>query len=283
MPQHRCDAADVRADVSREDVTSGTTRVPLGDVGDHDGASRGLSEDAGRVHRAWVPAPTASEVDASAGRRARREIGRRYGPEEVPDAGCGEEADDAHDSRIMRIRTLVGATGVGVFAWVLVVRGSLSLDLGVGRRLRPLGPIALRIAAPREVVFDVVADPYLGRTPRALRSKLDVLERGEDVVLAAHHTPAYGLTATTVETVRFERPERVCFRLVRGPVPHVLEAFELRERGAETELVYTGELGTDLWLAGQLWGAVVARSWEAAVRSSLDGIRAEAERRTKPR
>jgi hypothetical protein len=183
----------------------------------------------------------------------------------------------------MRIRTLVRAAGVGALVWALVVRGSLNLDLGVRRRLRPLGPITLRLAAPRESVFDVIAAPYLGRTPRALRSKLDVLERGEDVVLAAHHTPAYGLTATTVETVRFERPERVHFRLVRGPVPHVRETFELHEVADGTELVYSGELGTDLWLAGQLWGTAVARTWEATVRSSLEGIRAEAERRAAPR
>ena len=182
----------------------------------------------------------------------------------------------------MRIRTLVCATGAGAVAWALVVRGSLNLDLGVGRRLRPLGPITVRVVASREIVFDVVAAPYLERTPRALGSKLEVLERGEDLVLAAHHTPAYGLTATTVETVRFERPERVHFRLVRGPVPHVLETFELREIGEETELVYSGELGTDLWLAGQLWGAAVARTWEATVRSSLEGVRAESERRAKP-
>lgn len=183
----------------------------------------------------------------------------------------------------MRTRTLAGVTGVGTLLWALVVRGSLAPDLGVGRRLRGLGPIVIRIAAPREVVFDVVADPYVGRTPRALRAKLDVIERGEDLVLAAHHTPAYGLTATTVETVRFERPERVHFRLVRGPVPHVLETYELAEVGDDTELRYSGELGTDFWLPGQLWGAAVARTWEATVAASLDAVRTEAERRAKRR
>jgi hypothetical protein len=181
----------------------------------------------------------------------------------------------------MRIRTLAGvAIGAGL-AWALTVRGSLTVDLGIGRRYRRLGPITLGIAAPREVVFDVVAEPYLGRTPRALRAKLEVLERGDDLVLAAHHTPVRGLTATTVETVRFERPERVHFRLVRGPVPHVVETFELREHDGKTELEYTGELGTDLWLAGQLWGAAVARTWEATVAASLEAIRVEAERRAK--
>ena len=176
----------------------------------------------------------------------------------------------------MRIRALAGGATVGALAWALVVRGSVSVDLGIGRRLRPLGPLTLRIAAPREVVFDVVAEPYLGRTPRAQRAKLEVLERTDDMALAAHHTPAYGLTATTVETVRFERPERVHFRLVRGPVPHVLETFELRERDGETELEYSGELGTDLWLLGSLCGAAVARTWEATVAASLEAVRAEA-------
>lgn len=179
---------------------------------------------------------------------------------------------------MMRGRALAAVTAFGILVWALVVRGSLSPDLGVGRRYRQLGPLRFRIEAPRDVVFDVISGPYLGRTPRALKKKLEVLERGDDVVLAAHYTRAYGLTATTVETVRFERPERVHFRLVRGPVPHVVEQFELREAPDRTELEYRGELGTDLWALGQLWGTAVARTWEATVESSLQGIKEEAER-----
>src|SRR5919106_3590870 len=166
----------------------------------------------------------------------------------------------------------------------LVARAGLTLDIGVGRRLRPLGPIALDIAAPPELVFDVIAAPYLGRTPRALRRKLEVIERGADLVLAAHHTQvAPGLRVTTVETVRFERPHRISFRLVKGPVPHVLERYELRPSEIGTAFDYRGELGTDLWALGSWWGAVVAPSWERTVARSLDGIRAEAERRGRRR
>jgi Polyketide cyclase / dehydrase and lipid transport len=162
----------------------------------------------------------------------------------------------------------------------LVARAGLTLDIGVGRRLRPLGPIALDIAAPPEVVFDVIAAPYLGRTPRALRGKLEVIERGADLVLAAHFTPvAPGLNVTTIETVRFERPQRVSFRLVKGPVPHVLERYELRPSELGTALEYRGELGTDLWALGVAWCALVAPSWERTVATSLDDIRTEAERR----
>jgi hypothetical protein len=101
------------------------------------------------------------------------------------------------------------------------------------------------MAARGELVFDVIAEPYRGRTPRALADKLRVLEAGSDMVLAAHFTPLggrLGLAAQTVETVRFTRPERVDCRLVRGPVPHVVEAFVLTEQPTGgTLLAYQGK------------------------------------------
>jgi hypothetical protein len=171
----------------------------------------------------------------------------------------------------------------GVLGYVLVVRGALTLDLGVGRRVRPLGPIRMRIAASPETVFDVVAAPYLGKTPRAMQSKLRVLERGSDMVLAAHYTQVGRLTTTTVETVRFERPQRISFCLLRGPVPHVVERYELRPEIEGTELEYAGEIGADLWRLGQWWAGRVAGPWQHAVTRSLENIRSEAEQRARAR
>jgi len=171
----------------------------------------------------------------------------------------------------------LGGLGLGLYA--LLVRGSLTLDVGIGRTVRPLGPFTWKIAAPREVVFEVISSPYLGRTPRALEGKLRVLERGENMVLVEHFTPVGPVVTTTLETVRFEPPERVHFRLVRRPVPSAVEQFHLRETDEGTELEYSGDLGTDLWALGRLWGALVAPRWEAAVRGSLAAIKAEAERR----
>ncbi len=170
------------------------------------------------------------------------------------------------------------AAGAALGLWALLVRGSLGLDLGVGRRVRALGPITVSIEAPRETVFDLIASPYLERTPEALADKLHVLERGSDMVLAAHFTQVRWLVATTVETVRFEPPSTVHFRLVRGPVPHVVEQFVLSESATGTTLEYRGELGTDLWSLGRWWGKKVARRWEAAVGSSLESVKLEAER-----
>jgi hypothetical protein len=179
-------------------------------------------------------------------------------------------------------KRLTGMVGVGAAAYVGLVTGAVPVDLGVGRQVRTLGPRRVDIAAPRELVFDLLTQPYLDpRPPRALRDKVQVLERGTDMVLALHRTPLRGgLVARTVETVRFTRPERIDFRLVRGPVPHVVEQFVLTATDFGTRLEYHGELGTDLWAAGRWWGQLVARQWEAVVAASFAAVKAEAERRT---
>src|SRR3954454_574476 len=161
----------------------------------------------------------------------------------------------------------------------LLARGQLTVDTGIGRSVRPLGPVDFQIAALRGIVFDVIATPYLGRTPKALQEELAVWERGSDMVLAAHFTEVKCGVTTTVETVRFTRPERIDFRVVRGPVPHLVESFVLEQADGGTKLTWQGELGTDLWALGAWWGDRVARAWEKAVRASLEPIVVEAERR----
>jgi Polyketide cyclase / dehydrase and lipid transport len=177
---------------------------------------------------------------------------------------------------------LTGAgTGLAGLGYYLLVTGKLTLDTGIGRRIRPLGPHRVTVTAPAETVFDVIAAPYLGPTPRAMAGKLRVLERGTDMVLAEHYTGVHGgkLTAVTLETVCFDRPHRVSFRLVRGPVPHVTEEFTLTGQDGATVLAYAGEMGADFGRAGQWWAGRVGAAWEAAVRGSFAGIKAEAERR----
>ena len=156
-----------------------------------------------------------------------------------------------------RLILALAVAGAGRRAYRLLARGRLTLDVGIGRRVRPLGPLSWEIAAGREIVLDTIADPYLGRTPRALEDKLQVWERGSDMVLAAHVTPVKCGTTTT----------------------HVAESFVLETTGRGCRLTWQGELDTDLWALGSRWGGVVARSWEKAVRASLPPIVAEAERR----
>lgn len=104
------------------------------------------------------------------------------------------------------------------------------------------------------------------------------------MVVAAHRTKVRGFVTTTVESVAFEPPERVRFRLLRGPVPYVVEHFALREvPEGGTELEYAGELGADLWALGRLWGKRVAKIWVGTVAASLEQIKAGSEERAKAR
>lgn len=187
------------------------------------------------------------------------------------------------------MRRLTVAAGAAALAgtattagYLGLVTGRLTLDLGIGRRTRRLGPLEVDIAAPLAVVFAVAAAPYAERKPRALREKVEILERTEHMVLAAHRTPiGGGLTAITVETVTLDPPHRIGFRLLRGPVPHVVETFTFAATNSGTRLRYDGDLGTDLGALGESWGGIVARTWLAAVQRSLDDIKTEAQRRAK--
>jgi hypothetical protein len=163
----------------------------------------------------------------------------------------------------------------------LLASGALTLDLGIGRRLQPLGPLLETIGGPPDVVFDMIAAPYLGRTPRALADKLEVWEQASDMVLAAHFTQVRCGITTTLETVRFQRPDRIDFRLVRGPVPHLVESFLFTPTATGTELRWQGELGADLWGVGEWWGRRVARAWTRVVQMSMRDIASEADRRAR--
>lgn len=166
-----------------------------------------------------------------------------------------------------------------VRAWLV---GRLTLDLGWGRTRHPLGPMEVLIDAPRGLVFDVVASPYVGRTPRELRRKLEVLERGTDLVVAAHHTRLRLLTSTTVESVRFEEPQRVAFRLLRGIAPSVTEEFIFDESGGGTSMAYRGELAMDFWILGWLAGRFLVKpTWERVVRRHLEEVKRTAEERAR--
>jgi hypothetical protein len=173
--------------------------------------------------------------------------------------------------------TLVGGV-VALFSWM--ARGRLTLDADVGRSRHRLGPLTVEIDAPRELVFEQLSAPYLGRTPRDSAATLEVIERGSDMVVARHFSKVAFYTAETVESVRFEAPGRITFRHLRGPVPHAVEMFEMAERDGATELVYTGELGIDFWVLGKLAGRYwVTPTWLGIVREHLAEVKATAEAR----
>jgi hypothetical protein len=175
---------------------------------------------------------------------------------------------------------LLAALLIGLLAgaFLLLAMGRLHLDLGWGRSIHPLGPITIGIDAPRELVFEIVAAPYLGRANAA---GIDVLARDRRLVVAAHHTKVHFYTARTVEVIEVDPPARIGFRHLTGPVPHAVEEFMLTGDGDHSELRYTGEIGIDYFVLGRIAGRRWVRpQWERAVRAHLDDVKARAERRS---
>jgi hypothetical protein len=167
---------------------------------------------------------------------------------------------------------IAGFTG----SFLLLAMGRLHLDLGWGRSFHELGPIEFRIAAPREMVYEMISEPYLGRTPG--HSGIEVLAMGEDLAVAAHATKVHFYTARTVEAVKFEPPARVGFRHLTGPVPHAVEEFVLTDLDGGTVLRYDGEIGIDFFLLGRIAGRYWVRpQWERAVREHLEDLKQRAE------
>lgn len=156
--------------------------------------------------------------------------------------------------------------------FLLLAMGRLHLDLGWGRSIHALGPIELRIAAPRDLVFETISAPYLGRTPG--HSGIEVLARGKDLAVAIHHTKVHFYTARTIEVVEFEAPTRVGFRHLTGPVPYAVEQFVLEEAEGGTELRYSGEIGIDFFFLGRIAGRYWVRpKWEQVVREHLEDLK----------
>jgi hypothetical protein len=161
--------------------------------------------------------------------------------------------------------------------FLLLAMGRLNLDLGWGRSIHPLGPIKVRIAAPRDLVFEMIAAPYTGRTPRG--TGIEVIARSDSLVVAAHHTKLHFYTARTVEAVEFRPPGEVGFRHLTGPVPYAVEQFKLEESEGATE-IYTGEIGIDYFVLGRIAGRRWARpQWERTVREHLEDLKQRAEQR----
>jgi hypothetical protein len=181
----------------------------------------------------------------------------------------------------------VGALGALLIAlmagmFLLLAMGRIHLDLGWGRSLHELGPIIVGIAAPREIVFEIIAAPYLGRTPGG--SGIEVLARSDALVVATHHTRVHFYTARTVEVLDFEPPTRIRFRHLTGPVPHAVEEFALEEIGEDTELRYAGELGIDFFVLGRIAGRYWVRpQWERVVREHLEDLKQRAEQTARRR
>lgn len=169
---------------------------------------------------------------------------------------------------------LVAMTAGGFMALAM---GRLHLDLGWGRSRHPVGLEPLRIEAPRELVYEVLSAPYLGR---ARSESVEVLAGSDSLVVAAHLTEVHFYESRTVEAVELDPPSSMRFRHLTGPVPEASEEFRLEASDDATVLRYDGEIGIDFFWLGRIaarhW---VVPQWNRAVAEHLDEVKRVAEER----
>ena len=106
----------------------------------------------------------------------------------------------------------------------------------------------VHVAAPRELVFEVIA---------SAGNDVGATEGGR---LVEFETEWQGRVFKTVEAVTFERPERIIYRWVTGPLVGVEEEIALRERDAQTtEMSYRGSFEPPAGFAGWFRSLTVVR------------------------
>lgn len=143
-----------------------------------------------------------------------------------------------------------------------------------------LSPQSLYIAAHRELVYQMVTAIGKGKLPgSSMSSKL--ISKNEDTIVAEFYTKVGLVTVTTREEMKLEKPERIRYRWLKGPVKHVREEIVFNETdNGGCELAHSGEFDLKIpllgWLVGRLY---IKRQFEKIVIDHMVEIKEAAEAR----
>lgn len=125
-----------------------------------------------------------------------------------------------------------------------------------------LPQLQVHIKADQRLVFQLLSAIGQGQMPGTEGSS-KVLEQKGDSLVAEFITPVKTLMGQkryrTVEEVTLYPSERITFRALEGPLPHMREEFRLEGEEGCTDLYYTGELGVGYWVFGWIIGRFYVR------------------------
>ena len=139
------------------------------------------------------------------------------------------------------------------------------------------------MAAPRELVFQMLSAIGKGNLPGATGESSRVIEREGDTIIAEFITPSGRRSYRTVEEVVLYPPERITYRHLDGPLPYAEEEFALEEQDDATVLRYSGEFEYRVimlpgmgWLIGRLY---IKSKYDAVIRDHMESLKSAAEAR----
>lgn len=137
--------------------------------------------------------------------------------------------------------------------------------------------LELPINASPALVFQLIA--AVGQGPDAAHAR--VLERpSPERAIVEFTTTVFGREVRTLEEVGFHAPERITYRLIKGPLPAVDEEFLVQPNGDGSLLRYRGTFQPHRpWARTIFDRLVVPRIYRKAVWSSMLQIKQAAEAR----
>jgi uncharacterized protein YndB with AHSA1/START domain len=134
-----------------------------------------------------------------------------------------------------------------------------------------------QVAAPPEVVFDVLTDHR--RYPEITRLRKAELEReGEPAPngLGAIRVLTVAGPPMREEVIAYDRPRRFAYKILSGlPVRDHVGTVELSPKDGGTEIVYAVKTTPTIPLAGPVFMAILKK----AIRDLISGVAKESERR----
>ena len=147
-------------------------------------------------------------------------------------------------------------------------------------RLVDLRPLAVEIAAPRELVFEI-ASAVDAKLPNGPSHQASLVERNGEVMVVRYRLAGRRGPVELLERVTLTPPQRIDYERISGPLDHVSEWLTFEEQGRRLTVVrYGGQVGRRLPLLGPLIVRMLAvPAYERLMYRSLRSLKETAEAR----
>lgn len=136
-------------------------------------------------------------------------------------------------------------------------------------------PVRVDINAPRELVFEMAA-AVGGSLPDGPPHASELIRRDGNVLVVRFSAPAPFRFFGFLEEVTLSAPERIDYRVLEGPLDHVVEWLDFSEAHGVTAVTYAGEVRHWIPFVARF---VAAPAYRWYMRRTLSALKAAAEQR----
>ena len=137
------------------------------------------------------------------------------------------------------------------------------------------------INAPRELVYQTMSSFGRGKVKFDNNESSRVICRDGDTMIAEFITKAGPFRYKSIEKVTLEKPERISFEHLSGPLAYVQEEFVFNDIDGNTELIHNGEfIWSRIPFFGKLGGMIYTkRAFEKVIEEHMEQMKQATEAR----